>query len=90
VSSTDSDNEKESVLLCLTRGNGGQLFRRQLNKDLDVVVRKVSGHATYAALEPILINLSDEVDDVALLKAELAFVLCLKVVQRLAAWLPSA
>ena len=67
----------------------GELLRRQLDKDLDVVVREIPGHSVHAALEPILINLSDEVDDVALLKAELSLVLCLEVVQCLAAWLPS-
>jgi len=55
-------------------------LRRQLNYDLDVVVWEISSHSVHAALEPVLVDLTDEVDDVALLKAQLAFVFRLEVI----------
>jgi len=70
--------------------NGGELLRRELDEDLDVRVREIPGHAVHAALQPVLVNSTDEVDNVGLLEAELSLILRLKVIQSLAAWLPAA
>jgi len=70
--------------------DGGELLRRELDEDLDVRVREIPGHAVHAALQPVLVDSTDEVDNVGLLEAELALVLRLKVIQSLAARLPAA
>ena len=67
----------------------GKLLGRQIDHNLDVGVREIAGRSVQAALEPVLVNSTDEVDNVALLEAQLSLVLRLKVIQSLAAWLPS-
>jgi len=66
-----------------------ELLGRQIDHDLDVVVREIPGHAVHAALDPVLVDPTDELDYVALLEAELSLVLRLEVVQGFAARLPS-
>lgn len=57
----------------------------QRNEDFDVVEREEPGLAIQHALIPVFIDLIGQGDDVALVEAQLALVLWLEVVQRLAA-----
>jgi len=86
---TCDDEKKRCVAAASSSGNIRKLLRGQLDDDLDVVVWEIPGHSAHAALEPVLVDLTDEVDDFALLEAKFSLVLCLEVVQSLTAWLPS-
>lgn len=60
---------------------------RQRDEDLDVVEREESRLAVDHSFVPVLVDLIGQSDDVALVEAQLALVLRLKVVQGLAAGL---
>lgn len=58
---------------------------RQRHRHLDVVDGEVSRPAADGPLQPVLVDLAEQVDDVALAEAQLPVVLRLKVIQSSAA-----
>ena len=60
---------------------------RYRHHHFDVVVGEVSWLSMQGALEPVLIDLTDQGDDVTLTEAQLTFVLWIEVIQGFTAWL---
>lgn len=67
----------------LFRDRGHLVWQR--NDHLHVVEREESGLATQHAFIPVFIDLIGQIDDVTLVKAQLAFVLRIKVIERFTA-----
>lgn len=73
----------------VTRSGAAQkasIIRRKVDKYFDVVDWKVPGLTVDGSLEPVVIYVGQQLNDITFLEAELSLVFGLKVVQRFTTW----